>query len=207
MAERPGLVEAWTRALQAHARYAEALGSLTSTWLRELADLGAAVRLPRVVAVPGFDRPAPDHAPGAASAGPGTAARGPGAQGTAAPGPAAQRAAAPAVGLAPRPESASLVLEAAGGHQATGAFLVENTLSRRVEQAVEAGQFANAAGAVADVPVVLAPDAVDLGPGEQVVVQVTAVVPETLDGEHRGTLRVAGVPGAEMPVILRRLAG
>ena len=99
------------------------------------------------------------------------------------------------------------MLEAAGGHQATGAFLVENTLSRRVEQAVEAGQFANAAGAVADVPVVLAPDAVDLGPGEQVVVQVTAVLPETLDGEHRGTLRVAGVPGAEMPVILRRLAG
>jgi len=75
MAERPGLVEAWTRALHAHARYAEALGSLTSTWLRELADLGAAVRLPRVVAVPGFDRPAPDHAPGAASAGPGTAHR------------------------------------------------------------------------------------------------------------------------------------
>jgi len=186
MAERPGLVEAWTRALQAHARYAEALGSLTSTWLRELADLGAAVRLPRVLAVPGFDRPAPDHAAGAASAGPGPAA-----QGTAAQGTAARRAAAPAIGPVSRPESASLVLEAAGGHQATGAFLVENTLSRRVEQAVEAGQFANATGAVADVP----------------VVQVTAVVPETLDGEHRGTLRVAGVPGAEMPVILRRLAG
>jgi len=202
MAERPGLVEAWTRALQAHARYAEALGSLTSTWLRELADLGAAVRLPRVVAVPGFDRPAPDHGPGAASTGPGPAARNPEARGT-----AAQRAAAPAIGPAPRPQPALLVLEAAGGHQATGAFLVENTLSRRVEQAVEAGQFADATGAVADVPVVLVPDAVDLGPGEQVVVQVTAVVPETLEGEHRGTLRVAGVPGAEMPVILRRLPG
>jgi len=191
MAERPGLVEAWTRALEANARYYQALGELTSNWLRELAGLGSAVRLPRVTVLPGAAAPAPrPSAPYPSAPRPGARQVPPG-------GPAA----------GPPTPAASLVLEAAAGERAAGAFLVENTLGRRVEQPVEAGPFTDAAGGRAPLPLEFSPATVGLDPGEQVVVRVTVVVPDTLQGDHRGTARVAGVPHAEIPVVVRRIAG
>jgi hypothetical protein len=178
MADRPGLAEAWSRAMEANARYYETWGRLTSSWLRELADVSSGLRLPRVVTV--RTEPAAHRSPSA-------------------PSPAeASAAAQPA-------QAAALVLEASGGQQASGAFLVENTLGRHVQQPVEAGPFTDASGAETAFALTLEPATIDLAPGDQVVVRATVVVPETLDGERRGTVRVAGVPGAEIPLVIRRV--
>lgn len=190
MTDRPGFSEAWSRALEANARYYETWGRLTSSWLRELADVSSGLRMPRVVSV------RTEPAPGAAA----SAAR---------PAPAPTSASAPAATAretTAEPAPATLVLEAAGGQAASGAFLVENTLGRHVTEPVEAGPFHDPAGVESLVTLELEPAVIDLAAGEQVVVRATVVVPETLEGERRGTVRVAGVPGAQIPLVIRRVA-
>lgn len=179
MAEGPGFAAAWSRALEANARYYESIGQLTSSWLRELAEVSSGLRLPRVVSV------------GTQPAGPRLAVV------PTPPRPEGKTAERPA-------QAATLVLEAEGGQQATGAFLVENTLSRPVAQAVEAGPFTDAAGRQTAFVLTLEPPVIELAAGDQVVVRATVVVPATLEGESRGTVRVAGVPGAEIPLVIRR---
>jgi len=186
MAEpRSGFATLVARAMEADARYYEALGRLTSTWLRELAEVAAAVRLPQLTAL---------RTPISTTVAPASPATSR---------PATAPVTEPVAGPAAEPHAAALVLEAAGGEKATGAFLVENTLAQRVEHAVEAGPLTGPAGET-DIELSLVPDAVGLDPGEQVVVRVITVVPPGLAGEHRGTVRVAAVPGAEMPVVVRR---
>ena len=188
MAEGFGLGRAWEQALQAHARYYEALGRLTSSWLRELAEVGSQVRLPSPTTLL-------------------TRATAPVVRETVNASRHLDNAAGDPGRAAAVPTPAALVLEAPRGQQAIGAFLVENTLPRRVEQAVEAGPFTDTAGHQTDLALTLVPSSVALEPDERVVVRVSVTLPETLDAEHRGTIRVAGVPGAEIAVVVREAAG
>ncbi|MFZ5852540.1 MAG: hypothetical protein ACOYY2_14290 [Actinomycetota bacterium] len=102
---------------------------------------------------------------------------------------------------------AALVLEGPGDAPVSGAFLVANTLDRRVTQAIEVGGFTGPTGAVRQLPVQVDPPEVDLEPGAEIVVRVTATVPADLAGEHRGLLRVDGMPGAEVSLLVRRTSG
>lgn len=160
-----GLGESWARAMEANARYYDAWGTLTSAWLRELAEASTQLWMPNLVSL--VPQQQPQHRE-------------------------------PAPPPRPAPAKAALVLEGAAEQEATGAFLVENTLRHPVEQEVEAVGFT-------DVTLTLTPATLSLAPGEQAVVRVSTIVPPDLDTECRGTVRVAGVPGAEIIAVVRRI--
>jgi hypothetical protein len=112
-----------------------------------------------------------------------------------APAAAAQPAAPPA-------GAAALVLEASAGAEATGAFLVENHLGHPVDAAMLADPIEGAD----DVVLQFEPPGVSLAPHESAVVKVRVIVPSGLSAgvDHRTTLRVPGLPGTSIPVVVRR---
>ena len=65
MAERPGLDQVWRRAMEANARYYEALGQVTVDYLKALVGVLGDVRLPTVAG----GRPAPPAQPAPPPAG------------------------------------------------------------------------------------------------------------------------------------------
>jgi hypothetical protein len=178
MAETPSLADAWGQILEANLRYYESLGKLATEWLTDVATVGSALRVPMISVA----APTVNVVPRVG-------------------GPAASR---------PQPantdEPVLLVLEARGGEVATGAFEIENTIGRRVDQDVEASPFSIADGAEVTLAIEFAPASVGLDPGEQVVVAVSVVVPDDLADEARGTVRIAGVSNAQIPVLIRRVA-
>jgi hypothetical protein len=192
MADRPGLGDVLRDALKANARYYESIGQLTSSWLRELADVSSGLRLPRVSVdtapvSPRLSVVRPSASPPESSS---------------QPSPVSQLSQPSAVEK-PAP-AATLVLEAAAGETAMGAFLVENTLGSAVSQAVEVGAFTDEEGVETVLQLTFEPSVIKLAAGEQVVVRTSVVIPEAVGTESRATVRVAGVPGAEIPVVVRR---
>lgn len=119
------------------------------------------------------------------------------------------RPAAPAQ-PAPQPEQppAAMVLEAAAGKSAVGAFMVQNRLSQQVTAPVIASAFLDASGREAKPVLVFEPDVVSLEPGEQVLVRVTAAVDERLDAgaSYRGEITIPGLSGDRVPIVVRRAA-
>src|SRR5262249_23431160 len=111
----------------------------------------------------------------------------------------------------PRPASATapgpaLVLEAAAGEQAAGAFLVENQLGRPVETSMIADEITGPAGAVQPVSLEFEPAVVSLAPQERCVVRVrTAITDAFAPGtDYRTVIRGPDLPGTSIPVVLRR---
>jgi hypothetical protein len=180
-----GLGQAWREAMEANARYYEAWGELASRWVRDLAQASQSATLPTLP-------------PLRLSTGSGTAAP------VRPPGVAASQAAA-----APAPAPAVLVLEGPTGAAASAAFLVENTLSHPVDGSVEVEPFENIDGVAVLVRLDFEPEAISLAPGERRLVRVSVTLPPTLpsDIDCRSTIRVVGVPGTTIPVVLRRLSG
>ncbi|HEY1365944.1 MAG TPA: hypothetical protein VGF23_02480 [Gaiellaceae bacterium] len=118
---------------------------------------------------------------------------------------ASQSAAEPA---APNPAPAPIMaLEAEAGSQAVGLFVVENRSPRRVSAAVELPALADPEGRAARVGLAFEPETLDLGPGEQTLVQVSVAVDEGLREEvdYRGELHVPALPGTRVPIVVRRL--
>lgn len=177
-------VDLWRRALEANARYYESWAQLTSTWLREVADLGAAVSLPRVARV---------------SSGPFTWT--PRADPARRPQPSPRSGAAPGGGPGP-----VLVLEGEPGAEAVGAFLVENSAPTPVQGRVEVEPFLDPAGVPVSVGLSLQPATVQLDAGESAVIQVRGEIPGIIapGAELRSTVRVHGVPGTTIPILVRR---
>ncbi len=191
MAESPDLSDAWRRAADANLRYYREWGRLAGTWLDELRGVGqelvsASARGPDPWSVA-------THAPEAhdrSGAG-------------AAPAPGYPRP--PAGTVAPSTAAPSLVLEAAAGEPAVGAFLVENGLGHPVEAVVTADPLTGAAAGV-DLDVVFQPARLDLGTGDSTVVTVTVTVPADLPtGDHRTTIRVPDLAGTAIGLVVRRL--
>lgn len=170
MAERSGLDQVLRRAMEANARYYEALGQVTADYLKALVGVLGDVRLPSVA----VGRPAAPTAP-----------------------------AAP-----PEAPAAAMVLEAAAGKSAVGAFMVQNRLSQRVTAPVVASAFLDASGREAKPVLVFEPDVVSLECGEQVLVRVTAAVDERLDAgaSYRGEVTIPGLSGDRVPIVVRRSA-
>ena len=102
--------------------------------------------------------------------------------------------------------SPALVLEAEGGKQARGVFLVENKLSRKVTARVTASTFRDPQGKTIAPSLHFQPESVTAEPGEQVLVEVTADIGGNLEPgvRYRGELSVEGLSETSVPVVIRR---
>jgi hypothetical protein len=167
MADPAGLDQALRRALEANARYYEALGQLTADYLKTLVGVLGELRLPAR-----FDvrQPAP---------------------------------AAPAPPPTPAP---AMVLEAARGQTAAGAFMVQNRLTQKVSAPVVASAFLDPSGHEARPALSFDPDVVALDPGEQVLVRVTARIDDRLEAvvAYRGEVTIPCLSGDRVQLVLRR---
>ncbi len=167
------------RMVDANVSYYRAWGSLVTDWLTELTEVARAA--PGVVSLQ--TPPAPR---------------------TSSPAPAGHRHAPPAP---PPTPAAVLVLEGPAGTQAAGAFEVENVLDAEAAGVVVVDPFRDPAGQPVGVDVVVAPERLELAPGQSVVVSLRATVPEAaaVGVDHRSTVRVEGIPAGTIAVVLRRL--
>ncbi|MBV8200760.1 MAG: hypothetical protein JOZ15_09065 [Acidobacteria bacterium] len=186
MAPEPQLAATWQRAIEANVRYYQALGEVTTQYLRSLAGLWGDWRLPVDL---GAWRLSPT--PAAATAPP-----------AAAPPAAASPAAAPAAAVP------ALVLEAEAGAQARGVFLVSNRLARRVSAPVMTSAFRDPSGREVRPALRVEPDLVTLEPGGQMLLEVVADVDQELDLDvaYRGAVSIPGLSDEQVPVVLRRRA-
>jgi hypothetical protein len=127
----------------------------------------------------------------------------------AAPSPFPFRAPRPAPAPAPPAEPASvIVLEAAAGHRAEGAFAVANQLARPVTATIEVSPFRDESGADAHVQVEVSPTRMSLDPGQQVVVHIAAAISDDLltSIAYRGFVSVPGLSDRPIPILVRRVA-
>jgi hypothetical protein len=118
-----------------------------------------------------------------------------------------RRAAAAGAAAPPPPPAPVLALEAEAGSSASGIFVIENRSAERVSAPVEAAPLADPHGRTAAARPAFEPEVVTLAPGEQMLVQVTFPVDETLrvGADYRSTLRVPGLAGTSIPIVVRRL--
>lgn len=178
------------RALDAQLRYYAEVGRLTVEYFGTLGDLSRSVD----VKLPGVDR-AFRWAPSDGGA-------------TAAYAPPPPPAAAPATAVAEPAAAAVIVLEGEAGGTAAGLFLVENSLRQRVSSPIAASVFTSPAGDEVQPHLGFEPEIVSLEPGEQLLVHLTAAIDEDLDEGvgYRGSLRVPGLQGTEVSIVVRRRA-
>ena len=105
--------------------------------------------------------------------------------------------------------SQTIVIEAAAGKGGLGVFVVENITARKVSGPVRVSAFTDASGRKATPEVRFSPDVVSLEPGDQVLVQVAAVIDDTLEpGVRYGAeISIAGLSEAAIPLVVQRRAG
>ncbi len=157
------------RALEANARYYEALGQVTADYLKSLLGVLGELRLPARFDVQG---------------------------------------ASPAAPAAPPAPAPAMVLEAATGDDAAGAFMVQNRLTQKVAAPVVASAFLDPSGNEARPILAFDPDVVALDPGEQILVRVTARVDDRLEPgvAYRGEVTIPGLSGDRIQLVVRRRA-
>ena len=87
-----------------------------------------------------------------------------------------------------------------------GVFMVENTTMRPVSGPLGVSPFADEAGREVEPTVRFAPDVVSLDPGDQVLVQVAAVVDESLEPgvRYTGEISIPQLSGMRIPLVVRR---
>ena len=100
----------------------------------------------------------------------------------------------------------ALILEGESGALARGSFLVTNDLERALSCTFVSSDFRDHANKVARAAPVFDPPSVQLGAGEQRVIQVTVVVSDTLEPGvgFAGEFSIKGMEGFAVPVVLRR---
>jgi hypothetical protein len=174
-----GLSEIWRSALDANVRYYEAWGRAANEYLRELKDAlkgySPVVRLPTIQVPVATNAVVNDHGRAAAVVSP-----------------------------SEPPATPVVVLEAAPGHVATGAVLVQNHLLHPVSAAVAARVH----GHDGSFELAVEPDRVELAPGEAAVVRVRTTIPE--DGppiDVRGELLVPELVGTTVGLVVRSRPG
>jgi hypothetical protein len=185
------LEELWRRSLDLNTRYYGAIGRLTVDYLKELAStvstLGTTQPTTGGHDAFGAQPPRPSHTHGAATS------HTHGAQPS-----AAQSSTAGA-----------MVLEGEIGSRVLGVFLVENHLKHEISARVIASAFIDESGRIVQPVLVFDPEAIVLGPGEQSLVRVAAVIDATLEPgvRYAGQFTIPELTGTRIPVVLRRRAG
>ena len=102
--------------------------------------------------------------------------------------------------------ASALVLEGEAGTQVRGSFLVSNDMDKPVSCVFAGSVFKDPRGASVKAKPVFEPPTLELGPGEQRVVQVSIDVDDSLSPGvgYAGELSVRGLEGFAVPVVLRR---
>jgi hypothetical protein len=100
----------------------------------------------------------------------------------------------------------ALVLESEAGAAASGTFLVSNDLERPVSCKFVASDFKDPQGKSVYARTTFDPAGLELGPGEQRVVQVSILMDDTLTPGvgYAGEISISGMEGFAVPVVLRR---
>lgn len=101
----------------------------------------------------------------------------------------------------------ALVLEGEAGETVRGAFLVTNDLGRPLNCEFVSSAFNDALGARGGAKPVFDPPRIELGAGEQRVIQVSLPIEPSLSAGvgYAGEFSIAGMDGFAVPVVLRRL--
>ncbi len=157
---------------------------------------------PRVPGVVGLLTAPPDEA----GRGPAPTATGTARVWRAAGKPDAKRAAQRAAAAEDRLADPILLLEGETGARVATAFLVENEREDAVTANIELSPFADADGQTAAPDVTVTPSTLELGPGEQALVQVAAVLgPELVaDVRYVGRISIPGLSEGTVPIAARR---
>jgi hypothetical protein len=111
-----------------------------------------------------------------------------------------------AASRSPEARPPSLVLEAEAGNSAVGVFLVENQLSQDVHAQVIASAFTDPLGRSVRPALFFDPAAVTLGPSEQLLMRVSAMITDELEPgvRYHGELTIPALRGTRIPIVLRR---
>ena len=107
-----------------------------------------------------------------------------------------------------QPGPAAILLEGKAGSTAVGFFVVENSLPHEISTPVEVSPLIGPDGQQIQSALSFEPGRISLGAGEQVVARVTAKISRRLAAgtRYQGEIRVPGVAGARIPIVLRRQA-
>ena len=103
-------------------------------------------------------------------------------------------------------QSPVMVLEAEGGKEALGVFLVENHLDHDISTRVTPTVFIDAAQNEIKPVFTFDPEAVTLRAGEQVLVRVKVIIDSSFrpDVRYQGFLNIPELVGSKVPIVLRR---
>jgi len=106
----------------------------------------------------------------------------------------------------PAPAPAAMVLEGEAGSRAFGLFVVENKLPKEVTTRVAVGPLVDPEGNEIQSVLRFEPGVITLAPGEQVIAKVSAEISPDLvaDVRYQGEISVPGIPGARIPIVVRR---
>jgi hypothetical protein len=112
-----------------------------------------------------------------------------------------------ATAVARRPVNATMALEGTAGSKAVGMFVVENSGHERISGELAVPSLADADGREVRVSVAFDPPQLTLEPGEQTVVQTSVTIGRSLVSgrDYRGEVRVPGLAGTSIPIVVRRL--
>jgi hypothetical protein len=113
-------------------------------------------------------------------------------------------------GSSPQPQGArsAILLEGPTGSKPTAFFLIENHLAHEVMARVEITPLATRSGRKLRSKLQFDKREIALAAGQQVVARIGAPITTklVLGEQYTGEIRVQGIPGASVPVVLRRIA-
>ena len=113
--------------------------------------------------------------------------------------------------LAPsrQPQSAhsAILLEGAAGSRPTALFLLENHLPHEVSANVKITPLLTPSGRKLKSKLQIDKQKIVLAPGQQVVARISAPITArfVIGEQYTGEIRVQGIPGASVPLVLRRI--
>jgi len=100
----------------------------------------------------------------------------------------------------------TILIEAEAGQHGMGVFLLENPTAEQLSIPVSVSQFVGEDGNEVHPTVTFRPQVITLDPGDQLVVQVTVGIDETLapDVRYRAEISVPELSAARIPIVVRR---
>jgi hypothetical protein len=109
----------------------------------------------------------------------------------------------------PQAAQSAILLEGAAGSKPTALFLLQNHLPHEVSASVEITPLLTPSGRKLKSKLQIENQEIVLAPGQQVVARISApITAKFVTGEqYTGEIRVQGIPGASVPLVLRRIPG
>jgi len=101
----------------------------------------------------------------------------------------------------------AILLEGAAGSKPAALFLLENHLPHEVSASVEITPLLTPSGRKLKSTLQIDKQKIVLAPGQQIVARISApITAKFVTGEkYTGEIRVQGIPGASVPLVLRRI--